>query len=678
MLDFIVHYCLPLVIKTNCMYFQKFFRSVGLALLLLLCCRQGFSQSRWEQLEPTLKDSSEKASINFYLAGAKALFLSNRKLSGSFAEKGYVMAQKSAAYQNELADLSNMLGLVFMYNEQYDKAESYLQKELDIARQVHNEALQQKALSNLALNSSRKGNYQKAILQNLELLPIVEKSGDLISIGNVYANMSNAHYYLGQLKQSETYQKRALISFTKAGYEPGMSNAYNTLGVLADDQKQYAVALGYIQKSLAIKQKIGDSSGIANAYVSLYNVYSSLKRPADALPALLKAEAIFKAMDEEMSLAKVYVNLGTYYADQKNYATAAKYQEIAINLAQKNKDPYILSTVYENLSSSYAHLKSMDTALSLSRKALASKDSLFSTTVQQQISEMAAKYETEKKERVIDQQEAELSRKQAELKERQLEVLRRNYALGGIGLLLVLLIIIGYLLYRRAKLKQKAKLQEAVYRQQQLNARAVLEAEEKERIRIAQDLHDGVGQMMSIAKMNLSSIESSWQLETGRKLELENVIGLVDESCREVRAISHNLMPNALLKAGLSAAVREFIDKINSSSLSIDLYVEGLDQRLDPATETVLYRVIQECVNNVIKHANATQLDISLLLDREGVSITVEDNGKGFSFEEKKNSNGLGLSNMATRVAYLKGTIEWDSTPGKGTLVAVHVPAMAS
>lgn len=641
---------------------------------MLFACQQSFAQSRWEQLEPTLKDSSEKAVINFYLGGSKAVFFSNRKLSSYYAEKCYAMAQKSSQYINELGDVSNMLGLINLYNEQYDKADVFLQKALDIGRQQHNDFLQQKALSNMALSSSRKGLYQKAILKNLELLPIIEKSGDLIGIGNIYANISNAYYYMDQWTPSEVYQKKALVFFQKAGYENGISNAYNTLGSVAESKKQYDLALSYLQKSLVIKQKLKDSESIANTYNNLHTLYVDLNRIEDALNVLHKAEAIYKAMDEEEGLSKVYSNLGTLYADQKDYINATRYQKLAISLAQKNKDPYILGAVYDNLSKSYAHLKNMDTALAFSRKALSTKDSIFNTETQRQISELETKYETEKKERLIDQQQIELSKKQSELKERQLAVLRRNYALGGIAALMVMLLVIGYLLFRRARQKQKSRLQEAVHRQQQLNARAVLEAEEKERIRIAQDLHDGVGQMMSIAKMNLSAIEGNWQLETGRKIELETVIGLVDESCREVRAVSHNLMPNALLKAGLSTAVREFIDKINTNTLSIDLYVEGLNHRLDPTIETVLYRVIQECVNNVIKHAQATQLDISLLLDSEIISVTVEDNGRGFSFPEKKDSGGLGLSNMATRVAYLNGTIEWDSTPGKGTLVAIHIP----
>jgi len=211
--------------------------------------------------------------------------------------------------------------------------------------------------------------------------------------------------------------------------------------------------------------------------------------------------------------------------------------------------------------------------------------------------------------------------------------------------------------------------------QQQLATKAVLEAEEKERQRIAKDLHDSVGQMMSAAKMNLSAFESEIKFQgEEQQLAFGRIIELVDESCKEVRNVSHNMMPNALLKSNLASAVREFVDKLDQKKLQVHLYTEGLDERLDSNIETVLYRVVQECVNNVIKHAAATTMDISLIKDKDGISATVEDNGSGFDTADKQKVNGMGLKNIVTRIEYLKGTVEFDSTPGKGTLVALYVP----
>ncbi|WP_276501481.1 sensor histidine kinase [Terrimonas pollutisoli] len=232
----------------------------------------------------------------------------------------------------------------------------------------------------------------------------------------------------------------------------------------------------------------------------------------------------------------------------------------------------------------------------------------------------------------------------------------------------------GWLRYR---LKQKAKLQNEIIRHQELSTKAVIKAEEDERQRIARDLHDGVGQMMSATKMNLSALESDIKFETKeQQVSFEKIINLVDDSCKEIRSVSHNMMPNALLKKNLSSAIRDFVDKMDKKSLEVHLYTEGLDEKLDSNVETVLYRVIQECVNNVIKHAEATTLDISVIKESNSISATIEDNGKGFDINDRQKIEGIGLKNILTRVNYLKGTVDFDSAPGRGTLVALHIPLL--
>jgi two-component system NarL family sensor kinase len=202
-----------------------------------------------------------------------------------------------------------------------------------------------------------------------------------------------------------------------------------------------------------------------------------------------------------------------------------------------------------------------------------------------------------------------------------------------------------------------------------------LEAEDRERKRIASELHDGVGQLMSAARMNLSAFEHDFAIEDEKnKDRLTRIIALVDESCKEVRMVSHNMMPNALLSNGLANAVRSFIDKIDNSVLKIDLYNDGLETKIDANIEAVLYRVIQECVNNVIKHSKATHLAISLIKDDNGISISIEDNGIGFNVADQENQNGIGLKNIQSRIQFLKGQLDIDSRTGNGTFIAIHVP----
>ena len=261
------------------------------------------------------------------------------------------------------------------------------------------------------------------------------------------------------------------------------------------------------------------------------------------------------------------------------------------------------------------------------------------------------------------------------IEEQQNRLAKNKIVLSGVIALIILGGLLAYTQYRRYQWKQEARMRTAVLKQQEEATKAVIEAEEAERQRIAKDLHDGVGQMISAAKMNLSAYEANGYFKNEEeKQNFEKIIALVDESCKEVRTVSHNMLPNALLKNNLSSAIQEFIDKLDHKKLQVHLYTQGLEERLDSNVEMVLYRVIQECVNNVIKHANADTLDISILREDGSITGTIEDNGKGFNTHDLVNSDGIGLKNIRTRIEYLKGTVDFDSSPGKGTLVALHVP----
>jgi signal transduction histidine kinase len=262
---------------------------------------------------------------------------------------------------------------------------------------------------------------------------------------------------------------------------------------------------------------------------------------------------------------------------------------------------------------------------------------------------------------------------QLEIDNESLDGKRKDLTIFAISAVAALAGLSGLFGYKRFRSQKEKQLQQVMMEQQDLAARSILSAEENERKRIAGDLHDGVGQVMSAAKMNLSAIESELRFnDEAQRQRFEKIISLVDESCREVRAVSHNMMPNALIKSSLAGAVREFINQVDARVLKINLHTEGLNETTDSNTEAVLYRVIQECVNNVIKHAHAQQLDISLIRDQDGISVTIEDNGRGFS--PSATVAGIGLKNVRTRINYLKGTVEWDTAPGKGTVVGIWVP----
>jgi signal transduction histidine kinase len=212
-------------------------------------------------------------------------------------------------------------------------------------------------------------------------------------------------------------------------------------------------------------------------------------------------------------------------------------------------------------------------------------------------------------------------------------------------------------------------------RQQQIRTEAVLEAEERERVRIARDLHDGIGQMIAAARMSLGKYSS---LNNLREPEINQTMDLLEDSIKEIREVSHNMMPGSLMKFGLPTALKQFVNKINNAAIiQINLQIIGIKDRLDERIETMLYRVIQEIVSNIIRHAEATKVSIELVLHEDELVLVVEDNGKGFDPKNIK-SQGIGLKNIITRVEYLNGSVDFDSSIGKGTSVIVEIPLTAN
>lgn len=207
--------------------------------------------------------------------------------------------------------------------------------------------------------------------------------------------------------------------------------------------------------------------------------------------------------------------------------------------------------------------------------------------------------------------------------------------------------------------------------QLQQRTEAVLEAEERERIRIARDLHDGVGQLLAAARMALGKYISTQQITSQ---EVKNATELLEDGIKEIREVSHNMMPGSLMKFGLTSALKQFVNKINSSgALKIDLQIVGLKERIDERIEMMLYRIIQEITSNILKHASATKVNIELIQHEAELILLIEDNGIGFDSNNPENQ-GIGLKNIATRVEYLNGSVIFDSAPNRGTSVVVEVP----
>ena len=328
-----------------------------------------------------------------------------------------------------------------------------------------------------------------------------------------------------------------------------------------------------------------------------------------------------------------------------------------------------LKQAYGKLAQAYELKKEYLTSIKYYQLYEQYKDSIYTENNAKQMAEMQTKYDVEKK-------DLELAKNKAEIESNEKQAFIKNIIIASIIALLLLLSIVAILFYRKKQVEQQAKLNAEIAFQKEVRTKAIIEAEEKERRRIAQDLHDGIGQLLSAAKLNLSNLDSNIPNQTvEQKSAMQNALSLVDDSVKEVRAVSHNMMPNTLIKLGLASAVREFITKLgNAPTLKAELEIVGLDTRLDNQIEIVLYRVIQEVVNNIIKHAKASQISMQLIRHDNELNIIIEDNGIGFDTNKLDSFKGIGIKGIQTRIEFLNGTVDFDSSLGRGTTVIIDVP----
>jgi two-component system, NarL family, sensor kinase len=576
-----------------------------------------------------------------------------------------LLINQNTSYDKKIAALKKITDQ--LVTKDFSECIDFANQGIELAQKNNDNLSQAYFKKQIGLGNYFKGNYDTAAVCYYDAINILKNSTtqskkdvDLLK-ASILNEMGKLYRKTKDLKRALQHYDEAYAIHEQQNNLDGMATILNESGVVFEYQNNYNEAIDRYKKSLVIRQKMKDTLGESYSLNFIGGAYTLQKKYQEAEVNLIQSLKLRQQLKDSFSIALTYTDLAYMYSDKGDFAKAIEYYLLSNVIAEKLKYQDLRSANYKELAAIAEKQGNQKEALNYLKLHYNLKDSIYGESKMKQIEQLNAKYQTEKKEQQI--------------KEQQYQITKRNYLLLGTGVLLLLLSALGYSFYKRRKLQHEAKLQEAIIKQQDIATKAVLDAEEKERERIARDLHDGVGQVMSAAKMNLSSFENELNFkDENQKLQFEKAISLVDEGCKEVRNVSHQMMPNALLKAGLSSAIKEFIDKIESKTLKVNLYTEGLNERLDNNIETVLYRVIQECVNNVIKHSGANQLDISLIKDNDGISATIEDNGKGFDSKAKIKNEGIGVNNIKARVEFLKGTVDFDSAEGKGTLVAIHVP----
>lgn len=375
-----------------------------------------------------------------------------------------------------------------------------------------------------------------------------------------------------------------------------------------------------------------------------------------------------KAFDRAEQVARQMpsgYSLGGLFQVRSYAAFNAGKTEEALQFANESKNIFVEMGDFPMLKKSYQLLEVINESkgdyknayLALSEYVDIS-DSIFTQQSLQQINDLNVKYETSEKERIIAEKDLTLTRKNANMRMLVISLI----AIGSILLLSIFLYI------QRKKTYQQNLV--TLKREQDISLlKALMTGEEKERNRLARELHDGLGGILAAAQMHMSSYKAVGNAsDTDNKTKAEE---LISQAAVESRRIAHNLLPETLLRFGLNTALQEYCRSITESKLLLVEYQSsGLAARMEQSVELSIYRIVQELINNIVKHAGAKEALVQVQQTGQRLAITVEDDGKGFA---PAKTNGIGLSNINSRISYLNGTIDIQTGQQKGTSVFIEI-----
>ncbi len=511
----------------------------------------------------------------------------------------------------------------------------------------------------------------------------------------------------GQLLPSTEYYFKSIDMASQAGADSLNAATFSNLSIVflyLDDQEKYE---GFIKKAYYNAKQYNNLSILGRAAMGLCQAYRD-KAQIDSAEFYAKEALTYSLeLNQPLLTAYAYVNLayvekdkgnweigdqyfrqiiederipsldrgrflyffGDYELERQRPREAASIFEQGMEEARSANAINLQHTIASRLYPLYDELQNYPKAYQMALEFIHLTDTIYQKESVEQIRELNAKYETVEKEKALQATEIEVIKRTNQ----------RNLLLGLAGGLL-LLGIIGYFgLRRRARLNQLLHEQENQIVQQQIQQmqqeqkllaiQSMVAGEEAERSRLAQELHDGLGGMLSNLKLTLGKVAES------NPNPDRDPIDMVDKASKELRRIAQNMMPESLVRFGLIQALEDLVSDIQThADFAIDLQYFNVREPLPQQILLPMYRIVQELLHNVIKHAQATEVLVQLIQRESVLYLTVEDDGVGLHWDQSVEGTGRGLKNIKSRLTFLKGQVQAESQQGKGTTINIEIP----
>lgn len=578
------------------------------------------AQEKDLHLNKIIQEKDDAKKLELYLFYTDSLANKNFEKSLQLANEGIKIAEKRKNIPIK-ADLTRLKGNAYYFKGKIDSASFFYYQSLSLLQKVNDIGVSAKLYNNLGRFYRKTKDYKRA-LKNYDL---------------------------------------AFQQFSKINDEEGKATIYNESGVVYEYMGENSEAVHRYQKSLEIQKKRGDLTGQGYALEFIGGNYILQKKYDLAEQYLLQSLEIRKKTDDHLAIALNYNVIGHLYQEQGKLKEAEKEFLKSNELAERLSYLDLMKDNYGQLSKIYRSNNQNDLAYENLEKYKKINDSIFSISKAKQIEELSVKYETVEKDK--------------EILENKNQLYKRNVYLFSLAALFLAGIATAFSIFRHRKKNEKIKIQKEILYQQDLATKAVMNAEDNERKRMATHLHDGVAQLLGAANMNVEALSDFRDDDFAFEKILGKTKTILDDAITDVRSLSHQMMPNMLIKSSLGKAIQDLTEKSNSPKLHIHLTLDGLQDDLDKNIQVVMYRIIQECINNTIKHADAKEVNIKMHQTDSHIFAEFSDDGKGFNpLQMQSKSSGLGLENIRSRIDMLKGSLKISSKEGTGTAIIISIP----
>ena len=508
------------------------------------------------------------------------------------------------------------------------------------------------------------GDYKKASSELLKAIDIFTKLEKYRSLLIAYINLASIYKEMNEFEIEAKYAKKAIDVARKTGKPEDFFITYSNVAIALNMMNEYKSADMYIDSATKNYSDKYMFDRLVTFHLIAGLIDMNLKKMRSAENHFQECYKISEKNKFVFGMSQSRLQLSRVLTLEKKFSEAEPLLLSVYNDTKKTNEPSEMLVVLDYLSRFYEESGNYKPALSYYKEFKELTDSVSSSQNKEYLSGLEVKYDIATKENLLMSQKAQLLK-------------RRNFAYLLSGFLITALLTVVFLIIN---FKHKQKIQQQrindLEKEKQLEAaEAVVKGEEQERSRLAKDLHDGLGGMLSGIKHSFTTMKGNLIMTPDNVQAFERSMDMLDSSIREMRRVAHNMMPEALVRFGLDTALKDFCNDINQSgALKVNYQSIGMEGiTIEPTTAITLYRIVQELLNNSMKHAQAHSAIVQVTNSNGLLSVTVEDDGKGFDTSILKTNKGIGWTNIQNRVDFLKGKLDIRSKEGEGTSVQIEL-----